>query len=122
MRKDKKMTLEEHMGTADDLAIATHHLSKIFFRCQEHYPKSCRLMKYLYKIMPGNISGIFTQVKSELDNEYHSIITEEQFKEYGHIYYNLEERYKKTLSIEIGTPITERPSHSTYGSRIRRFG
>ncbi len=95
MKKDKKMTLEEHMETADDLAIATHHLTKIFFKCQEHYPNTYRLMKLLYKVLPDTLNGIFTQIKSELDSEYHKIINDEQFKQYGHIYYNLEERYKK---------------------------
>jgi isopropylmalate/homocitrate/citramalate synthase len=95
MKKDKKMTLDEHMETADDLAIATHHLSKIFFRCQGHYPATHRLMKLLYKILPDVLSGIFIQVKSELDEEYHRVINDEQFRQFGHIYYNLDERYKK---------------------------
>ena len=95
MQKDRKMTLEEHFETADDLAIATHHLTKIFFRCQKHYPKSQRLMRLLYRVLPGVLSGVFTQIKSELDKEYHKIITDSEFKKYRHIYYTLDERYKR---------------------------
>ena len=86
MRKNKQMPLAEHMKTADDLAIATHHLTKIFFRCQEYYPKSGRLMKLLYRVFPGVLSGVFSQIKSELDTEYHKLIPEDEFKKYGHIY------------------------------------
>ena len=89
------MTLEEHMEIADDLAIATHYLSKIFSKCQEHYPKSHKLMKLLYRVLPDVMSGVFTQIKGELDEEYHKLVNDEQFKQYGHIYYNLDERYKK---------------------------
>lgn len=95
MKKEKKMPLQEHIDNANDLAIATHHLSKIFFRCEKHYPKTGVLMKNLYRILPSNINSLFTKIKSELDDEYHNIATEDDFKEYGHIYYNLEERYKE---------------------------
>lgn len=94
MRKDKSMSLEEHIDNANDLAIATHHISKIFFRCEKHYPKTSVLMKNLYKILPGNLSGIFTKIKSELDEEYHKIASADDFKRHGHIYYSLDERYK----------------------------
>ena len=93
MGKSKEMPLAEHMKTADDLAVATHHLTKIFFRCQEYYPKSSRLIKLLSRVLPGTLNGVFTQIKSELDTEYHKLITDAAFDEYGHIYYNLEERY-----------------------------
>lgn len=96
MKKDKRMTLEEHMETADDLAIAAHHLNKAFFKCQEHYPKSSKLMRLLYRILPSAPNGIFAQTKSELDSEYHKVITDREFGKYGHIYYNLDERYKRT--------------------------
>ncbi len=95
MKKSKEMPLEEHLETANDLAIATHHLNKIFFRCQEHYYNSSNLMKHLRKICPGMVSGVFSNILDELDSEFHKAITEEEFKEYGHIYYNLEKRYKK---------------------------
>ena len=30
MRKEKSMSLDEHIATANDLAVATHYLSKVF--------------------------------------------------------------------------------------------
>lgn len=98
-RKDKKMPLEVHIENANDLAIAQHHLSKVFFRCQEHYPKTSSLMKKLWKVLPSNMASIFTSIFSELDDEYHKIISDEQFDQYGHIYYNLDERYKTINSV-----------------------
>ena len=47
-------------------------------------------MQLLSKVRSRILSG----VQSELDNEYHKLISDEEFKEYGHIYYNLEERYE----------------------------
>lgn len=95
MKLSKKMTLDEYIETADDLAIVTHHLSKIFFRCQKHYPKTHRLMKLLYKVLPNAFGSVLIKIQSELDNEYHKAIDDEQFKQLGHIYYNLEKRYEK---------------------------
>lgn len=95
MRKDKEMSFEEHIETANDLAIATHHLRKIFLRCQVHFNKTSLLMKLLYKVFPGVSSGVFTQIQSELDKESRKLINDEAFKKHGHIYYNLEERYEK---------------------------
>lgn len=95
MRKDKKMTLEEHLETADDLAIVAHHLTKIFDRCYKHYPNTHKLTKLLLKILPSMSGNVLNEIKSELDKEYHKVCSESDFKKYGHIYYNLDERYKK---------------------------
>ena len=99
MRKDKSMSLEEHIETANDLAIATHHLRKIFDKCQEHYPKSGNLMKLLYKVCPGVLSGIFRKIQRELDSEYRELINDKEFEEHGNIYYNLYKRYEKLKDI-----------------------
>lgn len=81
------MSLEDHLKTADDLAIAKEHLCRAFYRVQEYYPKSSRLMKQFFRILPGNIGGAWTQLKSALDDEYHRLITDVQFEGLGHIYY-----------------------------------
>ncbi|MDU9051084.1 MAG: hypothetical protein Q3M30_19760 [Candidatus Electrothrix sp. Rat3] len=94
-RKDKKLTLDEHMEVADDLAIAFHHLKKAFDKCEEHYPISSKLMNFFYQLHPGNVKSKFCNLKDQLDEEYHKLITEEEFKVHGHIYYKLNERYKK---------------------------
>ena len=87
MKKKKQMPLEDHLKTADDLAIAKEHLSRAFFRVQEYHPKSSKLMKQFSRLLPGIVGGAWTQLKSELDREYHRLINDEQFKELGHIYY-----------------------------------
>ncbi len=99
MRKDKELTLDEHLENANDLAIATHHLRKIIERTQKHYPLSSPLIKALYKISPGDLGGIFCKVQSLLDDEYHKSISNEVFDEHRHVYYNLEERYKKIKNV-----------------------
>ena len=98
MRKDKRMTLDEHIEIADDLAIAFHHLEKAFNKCDEHYPKSNKLMETFFRIHPGNIRSPFSRLKNQLDDEYHKLITDEEFSTHGHIYYNYEERYKRLIT------------------------
>lgn len=93
--KDKKFTLEEHLENANDLAIAMHHLGKVFQRCQSKYYKTNKLYKTLFKVAPSNINGVFPKVQSELDEEFHKIIDEKLFKEHGNIYYGYEKRYQK---------------------------
>lgn len=94
----ERMNLQKHLENAQDLAIAGHHLTKIFNRCQEHFNKSGSLMRLLYKICPGNWNGIFTKIRSELDHEYHMVATNEDFKKHGHVYYDLAKRYEENNS------------------------
>jgi hypothetical protein len=91
------MTLKDHLETADDLAIAAHHLTRAFFRCQRHYCKTGRLMRLFWKLLPNTLTGTFSRLKCELDSDYHRLITDEQFKEHGHIYYSLEARYQTLM-------------------------
>jgi hypothetical protein len=91
----KKLSLHEHEMNADDLAIAFHHLSKVVERCYESYPKSSKLMKTLFKIDPAYLNGQFTEVRHLLDEEFHSIISNDEFEELGNIYYSLEKRYEQ---------------------------
>jgi len=81
------MTLEDHLATAHDLAMASKHLTSAFFRCQEHYSKNSIITKTLWKLIPCNIGGIMANVKSQLDSDYHISITDKEFEQYGHIYY-----------------------------------
>ena len=87
-RKSKCMPLDEHLKTADDLRIAQKHIMDAFLRTQEYYPITGRLMKKFHNVLPGTASGIWTELNSLLDDEYHRIINDEQFKELGHIYYS----------------------------------
>jgi len=96
MKKAKTMPLEEHLKTADDLAIAAHHLTRAFMRSQKYFYKTSRLMKYMFKFLSNSlVHGPWSVVKSELDDDYHKVISDEEFAEHGHIYYHLEQRYKE---------------------------
>jgi hypothetical protein len=100
MIKSTKMSLDEHKMNADDLAIAFHHLSKILDRCNEYHPQSSKLMKLLSKVCPVS-SKPFSDIRCLLDAEFHSIINDDEFRELGHIYYNLQERYKQNNEKEL---------------------
>ncbi len=93
MKKIKMMSLDEHLETANDLAMAMHHLNRLCFRCQEYFPKTSRLMRLLYKVWPGTSGSLFISIQNELDKDYHARIQEEEFRKHGHVYYNLEDRY-----------------------------
>ena len=94
MRK-KPMSLEAHLQVADDLAIASAHLDNAYEKLTKHYSKASPVMKHFYRILPWLMEGAWSKFKSRLDNDYHRLITDDEFKTHGHIYYNLEERYKK---------------------------
>lgn len=87
MKYDKQLSIEEHIELAKSLLITQEHLSKIFFIIQQHYPKSHILYKNLHKISLLRTGGIFTQIKSDLDNEYLKMVNDKQFKKLGFIYY-----------------------------------
>ncbi|MDQ1275064.1 MAG: hypothetical protein QG610_637 [Euryarchaeota archaeon] len=101
-RKNNSLTIEEHLEISRELSIVAHYLSSIFNKLQRHYNKSSRLMKLLRKITPLFLGGLFIQIQSELDTEWHRAINNNEFNKYGHIYYNLESRYEK-LRKEIKT-------------------
>ena len=61
-------------------------------------------MQLLRKVHPSLLGETIIQIKSELDSQYHSLVTESQFDELGHIYYNLDERYNSLDISIIGKP------------------
>ena len=65
------------------------------FELNNHYSKSHPVMKQFYRILPWLMNGAWSKLKSKLDTDYHRLITDDEFKTHRHIYYNLEERYKK---------------------------
>ena len=102
MRPIREMPLKEHFKTADDLAIAIHHLNRVFYRCLEYHPASSRLMKLLGRLLSGagSANGLWNDLKSLLDRGYHKTASHHEFLEYGHIYYKLDERYKEIAERE----------------------
>lgn len=47
MKRKPLMTLENHLKTAEDLRIAQKHLHRAFFRVQDHFALSSKLMKMM---------------------------------------------------------------------------
>jgi hypothetical protein len=97
---DKILTLDEHLETADDLAIAAHHISRVMKRCQKHFPKGDAIMKQLERIDPWLGSSGFGQLRDKLDNNYHAMQPTEVRDDHGEIYFNLEERFNKLAKLK----------------------
>ena len=94
MRKDKKMAIDEHVELANDLAIICHYIDKVNDRLKANYGKTSTLMQAFNKILPLKLSGVFSRIFGELENEYNAIVTDDQFLKHGHIYSNMETRYE----------------------------
>lgn len=77
-----RLSLEEHIANAEDIKNAVDLIRKVWGRSNA-FPKSSRVQKCLYAVLDKKIPAI----KSELDNDYHALISEDDFKELGHIYY-----------------------------------
>ena len=92
MKRDKKISLKEHLKMANHLMIASFHIEKIYEKFSKHYPKTSPLIKTILKAHPYMLGGIFGRLKNELDTEYHKVISDEEFKKYGHIYYNIKKK------------------------------
>lgn len=76
-------TLEDHLEIADDLREAHKHLSRAYMKIAEKYRVNDKERKAISKMM-----AIFDyQLRHQLDNDYHKIITEREFEEHRHIYY-----------------------------------
>ena len=95
MRKNKRMALDEHVELVNDLAVICHHIDKVNDRLKLHYGKTSTLMQAFNKILPLKVSGVFSIIFGELEDEYNSIVTDDQFSKHGHIYSNMETRYEE---------------------------
>lgn len=92
--KKVPLTHAEHSENALDLAIIHHYLNRVFNRCDAHYPKTHPVMDVLRKVVPGIPSNIFSKITHLLDEEYHKVTTEDEFKQAGHVYYSLSRLYE----------------------------
>jgi len=97
-RKDKNMSLAEHLENAEDLAIAAHYLMRVFERTHKHFGKSHPAMKLLYKLCPVRWAGAWSYLQSELSILFHQAVSIADFRAHGHIYYNLEDRYEALVT------------------------
>jgi len=95
MSNKPKMSLTDHLKTADDLAIARKHLTQAFVRVHEYHNVSSKLMKMFGKIFLIFKSKPWRELRNILDKEFCLEANEEQqFENLGFIYYELDGRYK----------------------------
>ncbi len=92
---DKTLTLAEHLETADDLAIAAHHIQRVIERIRSHYPKSHKLSRTLESLDYVRPTGSMHTLKNHLSDKWEVTASDEEIREHGRIYANLEERYEK---------------------------
>ena len=81
--KKSSMTVEEHLELAKKVREARALMEDIAFTLQKHIPKGSRACKTAFNILYPQ----FDNLRSSLDHDWHELITDEQFAEYGHIYY-----------------------------------
>lgn len=93
--RKSKLSLQDHIETANDFVIAFFHIERAYDRLQEHLPFSGNIMRWMKKLTPSCHGSLWLGIKAELDNHYHNLISDEQFKEHGHVYYGNAQRYKK---------------------------
>ena len=78
----KQMTHEEHVELAATLYPALNTIRETHLtlcrKLGKSHPATKKLARVLYSIV---------RAKSELDSAYHTVTSEEQFLERGHVYY-----------------------------------
>jgi hypothetical protein len=79
----KKMTVEEHVKLAEFIRNTFNELQKTHIDVSYRYGKTSKITKKL-----GTVLDKLNGAKSELDNAYHAIATNEDFDKYGHVYYS----------------------------------
>lgn len=87
-----KPTLEDHMEMAYHLAIMNHHFDKFKKKAQSHFGKSTDLMKAVERIEPLKTNSPHATFITELENDYHRAVKNDQFVKYGNIYHNSPDR------------------------------
>ena len=105
MKKRNFLTLEQHLQTADDLAVIQALFKQIDAKFVEFYNKSHPVAKKIRKFVAND--GYISQLQSDLDNEFHKFIDEKTWKELnsseqGHIYYNLHKRLISDAKLNSG--------------------
>jgi hypothetical protein len=76
------MTLAEHIERAKIVVMLGQTLRETTRQCQESYGKTHKTTKRMERLLAD-----FESARSELDNEYHKVASNEDFAKYGHVYY-----------------------------------
>ena len=79
----KKLTLDEHIELAEFVRNTYNKLQTTHVELANRYGKTSKVTKKL-----GAVLDKLDGAKSELDNEYHRIATDNDFNKYGHVYYS----------------------------------
>ena len=87
------MSLEEHIEHAKIVAVLGQALRETTKQCQESYGKTHKTTKRMERLLAD-----FESARSELDNEYHKVASDEDFTKYGHIYYGGKQNDQRAVS------------------------
>lgn len=101
MQTKNKLTLEQHLQVVSHIAAIESNLLSVSEIINPIYAKSSKQAEKLMLL-----HKTLSQLKCVLDDDYHALIDSDQFKELGHIYYNLRARYNADGS-EIETTLAE---------------
>jgi hypothetical protein len=79
----KKMTVEQHVKFAEFIRDTYNKLQTAHVDVANQYGKTSKVTKKLAAVLDKLDSA-----KSELDNQYHAVATNEDFDKHGHVYYS----------------------------------
>lgn len=78
----RSRTLEQHIDLAKDVRQFRDILDSITQKVDKMYPRNTQGVRSVYSMRDKLL-----KLKDVLDSDFHSIATEEQFRELGNIYY-----------------------------------
>jgi hypothetical protein len=79
----KKMTVEQHVEFAEFIRDTFNKLRIARIDLSDRYGTTSKVAKKL-----GAVLNKLDSARSELDNEYHVVATNEDFDKHGHVYYS----------------------------------
>ena len=82
MPRKYNRTLEDHLKWAPMIREMDSMVMDSYVELGKHHQKQGKVNALLYKM-----TVLMRSLKSELDDEYHKLIDDEQFYRLGHIYY-----------------------------------
>jgi len=75
-------TLDNHKEWSNQVKTLEKQQSELRASVSRQYPN-----RHAINILLSRMGGLMTELKSQLDGDYHTLITESQFQELGNIYY-----------------------------------
>ena len=81
--KYPRFTHEQHCEFAKSVKSLEALVTDLFYDVQLSFGKSHKVSTTLWKMLVK----VIPELKSELDNEYHKVTTQDQFIIHGHVYY-----------------------------------